>query len=535
MKHALGLVVLLLASLSVVSPLQALGLPDVPLDEEELYRSYERAIACGFAGWHTIGDRPISREAFIRLLGEVGAHEDEAAQFIYEDSIGYFEKDLPLFGLESDVPGAPYFWEPVTTVRTRLFFLDSPLDFRRLKNSDGESLEDGFNLFFDISGRGQASEYLSFFYQFQLNGNSETTKLSLKKGYGKLRWRNFALKAGRDSIWWGPGFGGAWVISNNPPEFDMVQLKTEAPFRLPWVFSRLGEFGFDFAHLWLDDDRRVHRNPRMLTMRGSYMPVSWFEIGASRTTTYGGSGRPEYSSLSDWWKVITGVEDKIGGEFDNENWVGYEASLSMPFLKKLTGDRLKGGRLYLDRATDDPVVPWQEGENQFRFVLDSLLLGIYLTTGKTDFRVEYARSERITYRPDKYPAGYTYRGFIIGHPLGPDARGIYVELSRRFSNRFRATLFYSEEEHGIRLEEEEEEVWEFGLDLKYKLNFMGERIELEGGGIFSRIKNLDLNTDPVRFDFSDLDKDEWFTYFGLRWWWRHGSGAPSSEALKRTM
>jgi len=272
MKHAILFVLVFLGTLSVVTPLLAVSLPDVPLDEEELYRSYERAIACGFATWHAMGDRPISRETFIRLLGEVSLHEDEVAQMLYDDSIGYFEKDLALLGVDSDVPTSAYFWEPVTTVRGRAFYLDSPLDFRRLENSYGEWLEGGSNLFFDLSGRGQTSTYFSFFYQLQLNHNTETTKLRLKKGYGKFRWKNFALKAGRDSIRWGPGFGGSWVISNNPPEFDMIQLKTEKPFRFPWVFKHLGEFGFDVAHLWLDDDQRVHQDPKMLAMRASWMP-----------------------------------------------------------------------------------------------------------------------------------------------------------------------------------------------------------------------------------------------------------------------
>jgi hypothetical protein len=72
------------------------------------------------------GDRPISRETSVRLLGEVGLHEDEAAQMIHEDSIEYFEKDLPLSGVDSDVPTPAYFWEPVATVRNGLCWLDSP-------------------------------------------------------------------------------------------------------------------------------------------------------------------------------------------------------------------------------------------------------------------------------------------------------------------------------------------------------------------------------------------------------------------------
>ncbi len=501
-----------------VSSLRAQSLPNVPLDEEELYRNYERAIACGFAKGYSFGDRPISRETFIRLLGEVASHEDEAAQIIYEDSVEYFERDLPLFGLESDIPSEPYFWEPITTLRSRLFFLDSPLDFRRLENSDGEELEDGLNHFFDLSGRGQVSTYVSFFYQVQLNNNREMNKISLKKGYGKFRWKNLALKAGRDSMWWGPGMRGAWTISNNPREFNMIQLKTEAPFRLPWIFRYLGEWRFDIAHLWPDDDHRVHSDPKILAMRASLMPFSWFEIAVNRATVYGGSGRPKYSGLDDWWKVITGVEEKIAGKFDNESYIGYEISLNMPFLKKLTRNIIKGGRLYQDRTSPDFVAPWVKGYHEFLLIADSQLFGIYLTTGKTDFRAEVANSEIETYAPDLYPAGYTYRRFIIGHPLGRDGRGYYLEVSRRFSKRFRATGFYIKEDHGIK-SEGEEEVREYGLDLKYKINFRGENIELEGGGIFSRIEGLDLNADPIRFELSDLDENEWFLYFGIRWRW----------------
>jgi hypothetical protein len=274
------------------------------------------------------------------------------------------------------------------------------------------------------------------------------------------------------------------------------------------------------AHLWLDDDRRVHEDPKMIVMRGTWMPLSWFEISAHRTVMYNGSGRPSYSGPSDWWDVITGVEDKIpGSKFDNENYVGYDMSVALPFVPKLTADILKGGRFYLERGSPDATVPWQEGQDEFRLISDSTLYGIFLTTGTMDFRAETAKSRFATYKSGKYPTGYTYRDFVIGHPLGRDGRGIYLELSRRFSDRFRATGFFIKEDHGINVEGEAEEVHEVGLDLTYKLDFMGERIELEGGGIFSRIENLDLNTDPVRFDLSDRDENEWFTYVGVRWRW----------------
>ncbi len=514
------LFLVLLHLVALVPSLQAFSLPDVPLYEVELYRSYERAIACGFAKGFSVSDRPISRERFIRLLGEVGLHKDEAAQFIFEDSINYFEKDLPLFGLESEVPATHYFWEPITMVWDRLLFLDSPLDFRRLENSHGEKLEEGFNHFLDVSGRGQASEYFSFLYQLQLNNNGETNKLSLKKGYGKFRWKNFAFKAGRDSIWWGPGFRGDWILTNNPLEFYLVQLKTEAPFRLPWVFRYLGEFSFDFGHLWLDDDRRVHEDPKIIAMRGSWMPLSWFEIALNRTTMYGGKGRPSYSGLSDWWKLITGSEEKSGDpKFDNETLFGYELSFNLPFLAKLTRNVIKGGRLYQEKVSPDAVVPWMKGVDEFRLNKDSQLFGLFLTTGKTDFRIEHTDSELEMYALGKYPAGYTYRGFIIGHPLGTDGEGIYVELNHRFSDRFRATAFYNEEDHGDDFEGGPEEVREFGLNLKYKLKFMGQRIELLGGGIFSRIENLDVDTDAVQFNFSGKDENEWFTYLSARWYW----------------
>jgi hypothetical protein len=408
--------------LFIASPLQGQSLPNVPLDEMDLYRDYERAIACGYAKGYSFGDRPISRDTFLKLLGEIGTQEDEAAQLIYEDMFEYFEKDFSRFDPDSEIPTSNYFWEPITTVRSRLFFLDSPLDFRRLENSEGEQIEDGINHFLDISGRGQVTPYLSFFHQVQLNNSKETHRLFLKKGYGKLRWKNLALKVGRDSLRWGPAFRGTWVLSNNPKEFDMIQFRTEDPFRLPWVLKHLGQFQVNVGHIWLDDDRRVHKNPKLLTMRASYMPVSWFEVAINRSTQYGGSGMKEPSSAGDWLDLVTGAKERSKNRaFETETFVGYDLSLNLPFLGRLTRNIIKGGRIYQERASPDAGAPWQENQDEFRLTSDSNLYGIYLTTGQTDFRFEIADSEPETYAPDQYPNGYTYRRFIIGHPL-PQAR-----------------------------------------------------------------------------------------------------------------
>ena len=65
------------------------------------------------------------------------------------------------------------------------------------------------------------------------------------------------IEAGKDSMWWGPGYHGSILMSNNAEPFKMLKLSTPSPVSLPWIFKALGPFKVVWFLTQLEDDRPV--------------------------------------------------------------------------------------------------------------------------------------------------------------------------------------------------------------------------------------------------------------------------------------
>jgi len=80
------------------------------------------------------------------------------------------------------------------------------------------------------------------------------------------------------------------------------------------------------------------------------------------------------------------------------------------------------------------------------------LAGVYfadpLGKGNTDFRIEYTHINNYVYFPTHPWEDYLYQGEFIGHPLGPDADQLYLELTHNLSERLNFSLSYNQERHG---------------------------------------------------------------------------------------
>jgi hypothetical protein len=80
------------------------------------------------------------------------------------------------------------------------------------------------------------------------------------------------------------------------------------------------------------------------------------------------------------------------------------------------------------------------------------LAGVYfadpLSSGNTDFRIEYTHINNYVYFPRYSWQDYLYQGEYIGHSLGPDADQLYLELTHNLSDRLNLSLSYNQERHG---------------------------------------------------------------------------------------
>ena len=132
----------------------------------------------------------------------------------------------------------------------------------------------------------------------------------------KINIKNLEIEIGRDSQWWGPGYHGSLLLSNNAEPFDMVKISNPRPVLLPWIFRFLGPFRIMAFYTELEDERAVPE-PKLFGMRLNFKPHPNLELGFSRSIMFGGQGRDENFSIEDYWKIFWATRENKPGRLDN--------------------------------------------------------------------------------------------------------------------------------------------------------------------------------------------------------------------------
>jgi len=162
---------------------------------------------------------------------------------------------------------------------------------------------------------------------------------------------NWALSFGKQSLWWGPGEGGAMMISNNALPIYMFRVSRVEPFRLPWVLSLLGPMKVDAFFGKLSGNEFPAR-PMLHAEKVSFKPTENLELGWSRMAEFGGVGRAfTFAAL---FNSYTGFEKSSVYYSSNDNpgkrTGGFDFSYRLPFVRNwLT--------LYLDSISPDDPSP----------------------------------------------------------------------------------------------------------------------------------------------------------------------------------
>jgi hypothetical protein len=260
-----------------------------------------------------------------------------------------------------------------------------------------------------LQGRG---EFLSEFGGGTV-GRVEETSL-------RLGWPQATLEAGRFSLWWGPGRHGSLLFTTNAEPLIGVRLRNPRPIPLGWWFQFLGLFQYDIFLSRLYDDDRPVPDPILSGIRLAVKPAPWLEIGASRAMQFGGEGRG--NGISDWWNAFKGTTANDPGSEGNQLG-GFDLSVTLPF-------RVQPIRFYLEAAGEDQA----EGQIVPLPSKWAFLSGVFLPTvfgsRRWDLRVEVAQNHLQGNGPSwyvhpEYP--HRYRGQILGHPMGTDAKDLFIE------------------------------------------------------------------------------------------------------------
>jgi hypothetical protein len=226
---------------------------------------------------------------------------------------------------------------------------------------------------------------------------------------------------------WGDGQSGSLLLGRTAPPLEMVRFRSARPWRFPGLGER-GRIQASIFLAYLDDRYRTIPFPLLQGTRVEWEPTSFLRLNAARTILFGGAGRTKRLKADDLWDIWWGRDENVVGvrdvsDSDQKASLGFE--LRLPPKLRLA-PWVNGARFFYEYG----------GEDSFEGILPTTVAhhygGSLSSLGWTGF-VELLETtdDANTWYTDHtvYGSGsYFYRGYLLGHPFGPDARGGQIRL-----------------------------------------------------------------------------------------------------------
>ncbi len=236
---------------------------------------------------------------------------------------------------------------------------------------------------------------------------------------------NWSLSVNTLDRWWGPGWDGSLILSNNARPMPAVAVDRifTNPFDSRWL-RWLGPWDLSVAMGQLEADRAVP-NALWFGMRFNFRPLPSLEIGLSRAAQWCGDDRPcDASVFADLLLGQDNIGDDSLGE-DNEpgnqlagadfRWSRTVAGLPAALYGQLIGEDEAGGlpSRFIGQFGVEASGAWQDRWSWRWF-------GEFAGTS-CQFH-ESSELFNCAYNHGIYRTGYRYRGRAIGHGADNDAR-----------------------------------------------------------------------------------------------------------------
>jgi len=325
----------------------------------------------------------------------------------------------------------------------------------------------------------------------------------------KTAFSKLSFSMAKDSLILGPGYFGNLISSNNSQPYQIAMLKTEVPYSA----GLLGQFRWYVWHSWFDNGSANSPDAKMLGIRFAIKPSKYIDLSITRTSSYGGNGQ-DIDSFDKLFNVITAKDENAKTNIDTDQLLGFDASLYLPFLKKFSP--FLGGKLYTEFLVNDVVLFWQTedlGDKRIiRFLDQSSLFGLYLTTGKLDFHFEYVKTANAIYGHQATGAsGSSVNGYIIGHFIGRDSNAYLSEVYYEWIRNFHISLNTGIIVKGQRLANSQT-TNTYGIGFKY---FITPKAQLEMKTTYLISDRTDINPSPISYNFIEESNTDWHSVINL--------------------
>jgi hypothetical protein len=467
-----------------------------------VYPSLERLVSFGLIDSALMSTRPLTRLEAARLFAEAMLsfkynELDEGLYKTVENLLKKAEKNFKDEFAILEVTGgvkAMSFIKPIDEIDLKYGLLDGEYP---VYNNEGIEYGTKNNQFLIFSGKSKFFNTVSIYYQpffkyYQNLNNEEETEFDLEKGYLKLNISNIEFEIGRDSLWWGPGYHGSLLLSNNAEP-----ISNPRPILLPMILRYFGPFKATLLLSKLEDDRPI-LDPYLYGLRLNIKPIPSLELGVSHIAIFG--GEDVSLRLSEITEILYSNQNLTGYKESNQQfsidlslWI-YNPDKIVPFLSSF--------KFYTEFGAEDTGTPPDRRAFLFGILCSDLFL-----TGKVDLRIEYADTSPSSvptawYQHTSYPA--YYEGRVFGHHVGSDAEDIFIRTTIYLTDNLIAGIDFDAQTQGISRTIQEEHR-QFGIDLSYDVS---DTFEIKAIYSLDRVGNLNF--------VSGEDRDYQFTGMELK-------------------
>jgi Capsule assembly protein Wzi len=309
-----------------------------------------------------------------------------------------------------------------------------------LENNDGIVYKEDNNLqiladeeFFFTRYASALIEPLALVSGINFGDGGSHEELMLNKGYLKLGEHGLELEVGRDENWFGQGYRGSTILTNNAANLDEIKLSSPEPVDWPWFKRNIGllKYALIFSRLARSGENKDLRQPWFVAVKVSVKPTSNFEAGINFSRQQGGPNVVNPGFL----KALTSVGISNNG---SNTLAGIEMRWRLPWRA------LRGTTVYWEYYGEDNFVIFP--------IVESHLAGVYIprltADGKNDLRFEFFYGNPLAYTDYKYPEGYTNANLIMGDSQGGDTKDYFGRFTHYFSARHTLALEYFHTQRG---------------------------------------------------------------------------------------
>ena len=263
---------------------------------------------------------------------------------------------------------------------------------------------------------------------------------------------NWKFTVGMQSRWWGPGWDGSLILSNNARPIPSLSLEnvTSGPFENKFLKKYFSWLGPNKLHMFigkLESDRGIP-NAKLIGTRFTFRPLKSLEVGLHRTIQWGGDGQDQ--SFSNLLKTIASVrikhQDGRLGTVEGNQIAGLDWRWNLPtaggnqftFYGQYIGEDRVDGSLQLG----DEVFLLGGSVSGFSNKLGGSWRGYLEATDTSAGSFKGRARNNIVYNHGLYTDGYRHLGLSLGHGVDSDSKAISAGamLSQKNGNFWRGWI-----------------------------------------------------------------------------------------------